>query len=442
MDDVRKGFAEKRQKTDASLCAERAERDGARQSVAGARRRVLDLIEHDRFIVDKQLLESRQDADRLVAGDRLAEPSPTTAVERERGAADDALRDERRTTDLILEDERQRSDDAVIDGGRPEAVGRRNRQRETDESLSTERRGADAALARDTRPALSNERHALAMVTHELSNPLATIALNAQFLADGAGDPDMRDAAHEVIRSTARMKRMLADLMDNARIDANCLRVVPKRDDVDALLREVRACYAPLFATRGVGFTVDTAQETSPLLALFDRDRIVQVISNLLGNTLKFTPPSGSVSLTAARVGDHVEVVVWNTGTGIAAEALPHVFDRFWQAGNESRDGLGLGLFICKKIVEAHGGRIAVESDLGVGTTFRFTLPSPRSVAGSLRRAALRRWSSRQHGTRTVCRSCTARDRDHPRKSARSRRGSFHATRLCRTRGDLQCRSS
>ncbi len=375
MDDVRKGFAETRQKTDASLRAERDERGGSRESNAGARRRVLDLIERDRFVVDQQLLESRQDADRLVAGDRLADPSPTTAVERERRAADDALRDERKTTDVMLQDERQRSDDAVFHRGGLDTAGGRSRQRETDENLSTERHGADAAVAQGARPALSSERSALAMVTHELSNPLATIAFNAQFLAESAREPEARDAADEVIRSAARMKRMLADLMDNARIDANSLRVVPKRDDIDALLGEFRTGYAPLFATRGVSFTVDTARRATPLFALFDRDRIVQVISNLLGNTLKFTPPSGSVSLTAERVGDHVEVVVRNTGTGIATEALPHVFDRFWQAGNESRVGLGLGLFICKNIVEAHGGRIAVESELGVGATFRFTLP-------------------------------------------------------------------
>jgi signal transduction histidine kinase len=113
----------------------------------------------------------------------------------------------------------------------------------------------------------------------------------------------------------------------------------------------------------------------TPLIVAFDHDRIVQVLSNLLGNAMKFTPRKGSIDLHLERRGDQVEFVVRDSGPGIHPDVLPHVFERFWQVDVNTRRGLGLGLYICEKIVQAHGGRIWVESDFGHGATFRFTLP-------------------------------------------------------------------
>jgi signal transduction histidine kinase len=150
---------------------------------------------------------------------------------------------------------------------------------------------------------------------------------------------------------------------------------VPARHDVGALLGEIRASYTPLFETRQLTFTVIAPAPPVPALVAFDHDRIVQVLSNLLSNAMKFTQAKGTVSLRANWHADCVEFVVNDSGPGIAKGALPHVFERFWQAGTESRDGLGLGLYICKTIVDAHGGQIGVESERGDGATFRFTLP-------------------------------------------------------------------
>jgi len=140
----------------------------------------------------------------------------------------------------------------------------------------------------------------------------------------------------------------------------------------------------PLFEARRLSFTVDASALPVPWPIAFDHDRIAQVLSNLLSNAMKFTQANGTVSLRANWHADCVEFVVRDSGPGIAKHALPHVFERFWQAGTESRDGLGLGLYICKTIVEAHGGRIGVESERGNGATFRFTLPAgqPESDAG------------------------------------------------------------
>jgi signal transduction histidine kinase len=106
-----------------------------------------------------------------------------------------------------------------------------------------------------------------------------------------------------------------------------------------------------------------------------DRDRLDQVLSNLLGNALKFTPAGGRVGLRAWQVDDFVQISVEDSGAGIPAQDVPHLFDRFWQGDRASRAGAGLGLAICKGIIEAHGGRIWVESTLGRGTTVHFTVP-------------------------------------------------------------------
>jgi signal transduction histidine kinase len=112
--------------------------------------------------------------------------------------------------------------------------------------------------------------------------------------------------------------------------------------------------------------------------ALFDSARILQVISNLVGNAVKFTPMQGRVSIRCERATDEVRFAITDTGPGIPPEQLPHIFGRFWQANARDRRGVGLGLPIAKGIVEAHGGRIWVESKPGAGSTFYFTLPVAR----------------------------------------------------------------
>jgi signal transduction histidine kinase len=391
MDRIRKSIDDGRERTDVSLGAERASATIAVARETRSRRQFSDLIEHDRLVVDEQLFKFRDCADRLLASERFAAPWPTASVARERLAADEAMRGEREATDAILAQERQRSDDAVISRDlQSGSATTHERQTETDERLSTERHGADAAVSAfdDTKQALSRavldrarNQDVLAMVTHELRNPLAVISLNAQFLT-GRGDADARESARDIELSAARMTRLLSDLLDGARIDAGTLRIVPATHDVSALLREIGGLYTPLFEARKLSFTVDASALPVPGLIAFDHDRIVQVLSNLLTNAMKFTQAGGAVSVRAAPHAHGVEVVVRDSGPGISKHALSHVFERFWQAGTHSSDGLGLGLYICKTIVEGHGGRIGVESELGRGTTFRFTLPGGHPESG------------------------------------------------------------
>jgi signal transduction histidine kinase len=134
---------------------------------------------------------------------------------------------------------------------------------------------------------------------------------------------------------------------------------------------------SPLAKERGVQLSVESAGE--PVNVLADKERVSQVLSNLVGNALKFTPRGGAVTVLAEGLGDLVRLSVADNGPGVPPDHLPRLFERFWQAKRVSREGTGLGLYIAKGIVEAHGGRIWAESAPGNGSTFHFTLPGTQS---------------------------------------------------------------
>jgi signal transduction histidine kinase len=381
----RTSIAEKRENTDVSLGAERARaNDFADKAAARTRRLADDLVERERLLVDERLRKFRDSADIVLAGERLASTAPLAFVGPERALADKATIGERENNDAVVEHERQRSDDAV-QAQRDEQVAdpaERARRADTDEKLGAERLRVDRAVTflGSTEEALSlaekeiaRRSNVLAMVAHELRNPLAVISMNVDFMAERRVDPEVREPAMEVQRSVARMMRLLQDLLDLARIEGGTLRVLKQPFDVGVLLSEILSAYEPLFSMRGVRFTCEP--RAPGIVVKFDHDRVVQVLSNLLSNAMKATPSEGAVSLWAKRHADGIEFAVRDTGAGIAAHALPRVFNRFWQGSSEPGTGLGLGLYICERIIAEHAGRIWVESELGRGTTFRFTLP-------------------------------------------------------------------
>ena len=179
------------------------------------------------------------------------------------------------------------------------------------------------------------------------------------------------------------MNRLIRDLLDFAAIQAGRLSVSSHPRQVDELIHEVLEALEPLAAPKSMRL-VDASPGT-PLRISCDHDRVIQLFSNVVGNAVKFTPDGGTVSVAAEPDGDMVRFAVTDDGPGISKEELPYVFDRYYQARRRNRDGIGLGLSIARGIVEAHGGRIWVESpvvppaaaseDRG-GTTFFFTLPA------------------------------------------------------------------
>lgn len=230
-----------------------------------------------------------------------------------------------------------------------------------------------ARLQSDLERAVRARDEMLAVVAHDLRNPIATIAMSASLIQDPTVSEANRKRQVGIIRrGTERANRLIADLLDAAQIEAGKLALLRHSVDTPALMREVCELFEKLATERHLAFECHTDEQVPPILA--DHDRVIQVFSNLLGNAIKFVADGGRIRVTAnARPGE-VAFAVSDTGRGIPAQALSHVFDRFWQA-KRGGGGAGLGLTIAKGIVEAHGGRISVDSTPGVGTTFTFTLP-------------------------------------------------------------------
>jgi signal transduction histidine kinase len=231
----------------------------------------------------------------------------------------------------------------------------------------------NSRLFHDAQQATQARDHVLAVVAHDLRNPLGTVMMASQLLLDLAEEGANRNHLHIIRRSADRMNKLIQDLLEVASIESRSLAVELKPDRIGPLINEALEMLRPLAVGRSIA--MDSQVEENLPLVLFDSARILQVISNLVGNGLKFTPEHGRISLHCQLMGAEVRIGISDTGSGIPPEQLPHIFGRFWQANPADRRGIGLGLSIAKGIVEGHGGRIWVESTLGEGSTFYFTLP-------------------------------------------------------------------
>lgn len=218
----------------------------------------------------------------------------------------------------------------------------------------------------------------LAIVSHDLRNPLNAIHLSTELLLKGGPATERRHSGSKhyltIQRAVARMNRLISDLLDLSSMDAGHLSMDRRTQDLADLACVVDEMLRPSAAEKKVRLEVHI--ETQPLYAFCDRERVSQVLVNLLGNAIKFTPPNGLVSLTIKAQAGDVVVEVRDTGIGIEPSQRAHIFDPYWQAEKSAKKGTGLGLSIAKGIVDYHGGRIWVESDGLSGTAFFFTLPS------------------------------------------------------------------
>ena len=220
----------------------------------------------------------------------------------------------------------------------------------------------------------------IALVSHELRTPLTSICGYLELLSDDAEDGGIgeihRDSIRVIERNSERLLRLVEDLLLTAQVAAGNLVLAPADFDVAEALERAADSARPLAAARGIEL-VASAVRSLPILH-GDVHRIGQVIDNLVSNALKFTPPGGTIELTAARSDGGVVIAVTDSGVGIPPDDLRRLFERFYRTDSAQRDGIpgiGLGLAIARAIVEAHEGTIAVESTPGVGTTFRIELP-------------------------------------------------------------------
>jgi signal transduction histidine kinase len=353
-----------RVETDSSLRAERDKADeelrkrsaaldeDADQVIELARERADELVDSQRLEADAL---SARSIDSYAAAERLAiaRASADEAVSEERAAADEKLAVERGDHDLamrlLLALERE----------------------ETDERLLAERTGSDRAVA--------SRDEFLGMVSHDVREILGAIAMSAELLLRilPAAGPDRvaHGEAGRIRRLTGRMSRLVGDLLDVVSLEAGTLNIMARLQDAAPLLAEAIESMRPAAAAMGIALRAEIA--TGVCAASFDHDRILQVLTNLVGNALKFTASGGEVVLLAAPIPSGIQITVRDRGCGIQPDKIESVFERFSQAHQRDRRGLGLGLYISRCIVEAHGGKIWAESELGKGSSFHFTLMCP-----------------------------------------------------------------
>ena len=352
------GVEGKRSETDKSLRIERRDLDKAARDVVTAERVADEVVDSAREKADAVLATARDLADRQTPDSTVSEQ---IRVEKARDRADLDLDRERTAADERLRVQREETFRALA-----ELLPLEREQ--TDRNLLVERVHSDETLA--------NRDDFLGMVSHDLRNLLGGIVLCSSALTSGA--PTDREAtarAGERLRLyAARMNRLLGDLLDVVSIDAGKLSCVIASGDATALAREAVETFKRAAAGKVVDLRCEAAEDLAP--AAFDHGRILQVFGNLLSNALKFTPRGGTIVVRTVRDDAGVRFSVQDDGVGISAEAQETVFERFWQGRPTDRRGTGLGLYISRNLVEAHGGRIWVESTLGQGSTFLFTIPA------------------------------------------------------------------
>jgi signal transduction histidine kinase len=237
---------------------------------------------------------------------------------------------------------------------------------EHDEERSRREAAEAATVARE---------QVLRMVAHDLRNPLNLIAMTSQFLGDVDPPADRRRQLLQVVdRATRSMSRLVQDLLDAARPEAGTLALEMRDVRISTLLEQVLETFSGEARAQGVNLCV--AYPAAPIGVCADAERLLQILGNIVGNALKFAGRGSTVTLSSASVEGAVELTVSDDGPGLSAEARDRLFNPYWQSDSRDARGLGLGLFIVKRLVDAHGATVSVESELGNGSTFTIRFPA------------------------------------------------------------------
>jgi signal transduction histidine kinase len=226
------------------------------------------------------------------------------------------------------------------------------------------------ARARAEASARSREQ-VMEIVAHDLRNPLGASRMSAEALLRRSADEQDRRHVDRILHAVARMDGLIGDLVDMTGIEHETLAVTRTREPVEPIVRETAEAFLPRAEQRHI--TLEVGDPPGDLTIAADRARIVQLLGNLVGNALKFTPEGGRVALRVSAQDHQVRFEVADTGPGIPPENVPHIFEQYWKDG--AGQGTGLGLFIARSIAEAHRGELGVKTAPGAGATFFFTLP-------------------------------------------------------------------
>lgn len=355
-----------RLETDSSLKSERAQTDVQFEARASSVEGVADTV----------IEKARERADSLV---EVARGKADATLQRVSGkiAIPAAIADARASEDVAVSAQRTMADGKLA-VERAEAKLAHTlvlalEREETDNRLLTERARSDHAVA--------SRDDFLGMVSHDVRGILSMIAMSGDVLMELATEEDepVRTEAKRIRRLTGRVARIVGDLLDVVSMETGKLKVIETEQDATVLLGETLESFQLTATAQEIRLLSQT--HGAGFVAFFDHGRILQVLANLVGNALKFTARGGSISLALEPIADGLRFTVADTGCGIAEAHVESIFERFSQAAQSDHRGLGLGLFISRCIVEAHGGRIWVETALGKGSAFHFELASRQARA-------------------------------------------------------------
>ncbi len=383
---------DERKQTDDSLDAERNKtNDSLTQSHGSAEKSTDTIVERQRTIADEAVSSARDEADferskkRQTAGNHKSTEQKNYEV---------LLQDERLRADTAVELERSKVDDAIIrerEVKSAEATRLLSQERErTDKNLLNEREQTDSHVGRadsllseeiaehsKTKTVLTTREDFLAIVSHDLKNPMGAVSSCAALLLADA-TPESMDAETRrwiefIKRNADTSLRMISDILDMERIAENKLEMRLQKNPLATMINDAADSFAHAALAKKINLQILPCNISDEIIC--DRDRILQVLSNLVGNAIKFTPDCGSITVKAEHKKSEIVVSVNDTGPGIPDEKIKSIFERYAQLASKDRRGLGLGLYIAKMLVEAHSGQIWVESKVGEGSTFYFTLP-------------------------------------------------------------------
>jgi signal transduction histidine kinase len=235
----------------------------------------------------------------------------------------------------------------------------------------------NARLYQKSQSAIRAREEILSVVSHDLKNPLSTIKSSSlifpQLITEAGSKAEAERFSSIIQQKIIQMERLIHDLLDFAKIEAGNLSIVVKEESVNKLIEKVMEDFSAKAKEKSI--KLESFVPSTELICVFDEGRIIQVLSNLIGNSLKFTPENGKITVAAENRIKDVLFQVQDNGLGISPELKDRIFERFLQAEKTAHMGTGLGLSIAKGIVEAHNGKIWLDSEEGKGTIFYFTLP-------------------------------------------------------------------
>lgn len=369
-------LTKERKKTDKSLTAERKRTN---ESIIEARKKT----EHQ---TDKTVEEERIEADQTTSIVRAEADIKKNADQllNERRVADSAVEQERSQVDAAIEHERKLKSAL-------ETTLLKSERTITDQNLQEERMRTDSEvhLAKDelvdeikkhskTKVSLTTRDEFLAIVSHDLRNPIGAVSSSAEMLLKGSNykkidEYEIKKWLEVIQRNANTALRLIGDLLEMESIAEGKFRLKLIPQSINKIIQESIESFVRSESSKKVQLTAKPSNISRDIVC--DHDRILQVLSNLIGNAIKFTPEAGLIEIAATLTQNEIQVSIRDSGPGIPADKKDFIFDRFSQLGSQDRRGLGLGLYISKLLIEAHHGQIWVESEFGEGSTFFFTIP-------------------------------------------------------------------